>query len=48
MIGVEIVTDKKARTQGGAERDRIVDLAFERGVLLLGLRSQHQCGLLLR
>ena len=36
MIGVEIVTDKKARTQGGAERDRIVDLAFERGVLLLG------------
>jgi len=36
MIGVEIVTDKKARTPGGAERDRIVDLAFERGVLLLG------------
>jgi 4-aminobutyrate aminotransferase len=36
MIGVEIVTDKKARTQGGAERDRIVELAFERGVLLLG------------
>ncbi len=36
MIGVEIVTDKKARTQGGVERDRIVDLAFERGVLLLG------------
>ena len=36
MIGVEIVTDKKTRTQGGAERDRIVELAFERGVLLLG------------
>jgi 4-aminobutyrate aminotransferase len=36
MIGVEIVTDKMARTQGGAERDRIVELAFERGVLLLG------------
>ncbi|MFZ0708219.1 MAG: acetyl ornithine aminotransferase family protein [Candidatus Korobacteraceae bacterium] len=36
MIGIEIVTDKKARTQGGSERDRIVDLAFERGVLLLG------------
>jgi 4-aminobutyrate aminotransferase len=36
MIGIEIVTDKKSRTQGGAERDRIVDLAFERGVLLLG------------
>ena len=36
MIGVEIVTDKKAKTQGGAERDRIVDLAFQRGVLLLG------------
>jgi 4-aminobutyrate aminotransferase len=36
MIGVEVVTDKKAKTQGGAERDRIVELAFERGVLLLG------------
>jgi len=36
MIGVEIVTDKMARTQGGVERDRIVELAFERGVLLLG------------
>ncbi len=36
MIGVEIVTDKKEKTQGGVERDRIVELAFERGVLLLG------------
>ena len=36
MIGVEIVTDKQAKTQGGVERDRIVELAFERGVLLLG------------
>ncbi len=36
MIGVEIVTDKEAKTQGGAERDKIVELAFERGVLFLG------------
>jgi len=36
MIGVEIVTDKTAKTPGGAERDRIVELAFERGVLFLG------------
>ncbi len=36
MIGVEIVTDKQARTQGAAERDLIVERAFERGVLLLG------------
>ena len=36
MIGVEIVTDKMAKTPGGAERDRIVELAFERGVLFLG------------
>jgi 4-aminobutyrate aminotransferase len=36
MIGVEIVTDKKERTPGAAERDRIVELAFERGVLFLG------------
>ena len=36
MIGVEIVTDKQAKTQGGAERDRIIELAFERGILFLG------------
>src|SRR5208283_2378877 len=36
MIGVEIVTDKKAKTPGCAERDRIVEAAFERGVLFLG------------
>jgi 4-aminobutyrate aminotransferase len=36
MIGIEIVTDKKARTAGIAERDLIVEKAFERGVLLLG------------
>ena len=36
MIGVEIVEDKQSRKQGGALRDRIVDLAFERGLLLLG------------
>jgi 4-aminobutyrate aminotransferase len=36
MIGVEIVTDKKAKTPGGAERDRIVEEAFTRGLLFLG------------
>lgn len=36
MIGVEIVTDKGKKTMGGAERDRIVTMAFERGVLFLG------------
>jgi len=36
MLGVEIVTDKKARTPGAEQRDKIVELAFERGVLLLG------------
>jgi len=36
MIGVEIVEDKQSRKQAGALRDRIVDLAFERGLLLLG------------
>jgi len=36
MIGIEIVTDKKEKTPGAAERDRIVGLAFERGVLFLG------------
>jgi 4-aminobutyrate aminotransferase len=36
MIGVEIVRDKATREYGAAERDRIVELAFERGVLFLG------------
>src|SRR5436190_555319 len=36
MIGVEIVKDKRTKQYAGAERDRIVELAFERGVLFLG------------
>jgi 4-aminobutyrate aminotransferase len=40
MIGIEIVeeivSDKQTRAPAGALRDRIVDLAFERGLLLLG------------
>lgn len=36
MIGVEIVKDKTTKEHGAAERDRIVELAFERGVLFLG------------
>lgn len=36
MIGVEIVEDKHTRKQAGGLRERIVDLAFERGLLLLG------------
>jgi 4-aminobutyrate aminotransferase len=36
MIGVEIVKDKKNRGKAHDERDRIVELAFERGILFLG------------
>jgi 4-aminobutyrate aminotransferase len=36
MLGVEIVKDKQTKEQAGPERDRIVELAFERGVLYLG------------
>ncbi|MBV8205537.1 MAG: acetyl ornithine aminotransferase family protein [Acidobacteria bacterium] len=36
MIGVEIVKDKELKTRAGEERDRIVERAFQRGVLLLG------------
>ncbi len=36
MIGVEIVKDKKTKEYGAAERDRIVETAFEHGVLFLG------------
>jgi 4-aminobutyrate aminotransferase len=36
MIGVEIVKDKENKTPDAAMRDRIVEMAFERGVLFLG------------
>jgi 4-aminobutyrate aminotransferase len=36
MIGVDIVKDQKTREYGSAERDRIVENAFTRGVLFLG------------
>ena len=36
MIGVEIVKDKKTKEYAAEERDKIVQLAFERGVLFLG------------
>ena len=36
MVGVEIVKDQTTREYGASERDRIVELAFERGILFLG------------
>ena len=36
MIGIEIVKDQESRTPVGPMRDKIVDLAFERGLLILG------------
>jgi 4-aminobutyrate aminotransferase len=36
MIGVELVLDKKTKARAHDLRDRVVDLAFEKGVLLLG------------
>ena len=36
MIGVEIVKDQSTREYGASERDRIVQGAFERGILFLG------------
>ena len=36
MIGVEIVKDQQTKEYGAAGRDRIVELAFERGILFLG------------
>jgi 4-aminobutyrate aminotransferase len=36
MIGIEIVADQQTRAVAPALRDRIVDLAFERGLLILG------------
>jgi len=36
MIGVEIVTDQQSKGIAKEERDRIVELAFARGILFLG------------
>jgi 4-aminobutyrate aminotransferase len=36
MIGIEIVKDQQTRETAPLLRDRIVDLAFERGLLILG------------
>jgi 4-aminobutyrate aminotransferase len=36
MIGVEIVENKQTRAVAPELRDKIVDLAFEKGLLLLG------------
>jgi 4-aminobutyrate aminotransferase len=36
MIGIEIVKDQASRETAPTWRDRIVDLAFERGLLILG------------
>jgi len=36
MIGIEIVKDQTSRAVAGQWRDRIVELAFERGLLILG------------
>jgi len=36
MIGVDIVKDKSTKEYGSAERDLIIERAFERGILFLG------------
>ncbi len=36
MLGVEFVKDKKTKEYAATERDHIVELAFERGILFLG------------
>jgi 4-aminobutyrate aminotransferase len=36
MIGVEMVRDQATRERAPEMRDRVIDLAFERGLLVLG------------
>jgi 4-aminobutyrate aminotransferase len=36
MIGVEVVSDQLTKQPAPLERDRVIELAFERGVLFLG------------
>ncbi len=36
MVGVEIVKDQKTKEHAAESRDRVIELAFERGILFLG------------
>jgi 4-aminobutyrate aminotransferase len=36
MIGIEFVKDRKSKTPDETLRERIIELAFERGLILLG------------
>jgi len=36
MLGIELVRDQQSKTKAPELRDRVVDLAFERGLLVLG------------
>ena len=36
MIGIEIVRDQESKERAADLRDRLVDMAFERGLLILG------------
>jgi 4-aminobutyrate aminotransferase len=36
MLGIELVRDQETKERASAERDRVVDLAFQRGLLILG------------
>jgi len=36
MIGIELVRDRQTRERAGAARNRVLELAFERGLLVLG------------
>jgi 4-aminobutyrate aminotransferase len=36
MIGIELVTDRVTKVRATVERDRVVDEAFSRGLLILG------------
>ena len=42
MIGVEFVKDRKTKEPAKELCDRIVDLAFERGLLMLELRQERR------
>ena len=39
MIGIELVADKHTKTPAGEQRDHVVEMAFEKGILFLGCGS---------
>ena len=43
MVGIELVKDRKTKQPAPKERDRLVQMAFEKGLWVLGCRASTFC-----